>query len=318
MPKRRDRLPPLELLPAFEAAARNLSFTKAGEELALTQSAVSRQVQALEAALGVRLFERRTRALLLTAAGQRAYRTTQEVLERVETLARSLRGTPEVRAITLTTTPGFASLWLIPRLARFIQAHPGIDVRTSATNAVVDLVRSDVDVAVRYCAHGDSAGGRRIFSGRITPVCSPGLLSESEPLREPSQLRRYPVLYLDDPHAAWFDWDLWFRVLGVSNFRPARKLHFSHYDQMIQAAVNGQGVALGLDPLVRDLVHKGTLVMPFRKTATPARAWYLVRSPASLGRPDVEAFVGWLLAEIRADAQRRKGLRRPSPDARRR
>jgi DNA-binding transcriptional LysR family regulator len=318
MVKRRYRLPPLELLPAFEAAARNLSFTKAGEELFLTQSAVSRQVQALEAALGVRLFERRTRALLLTPAGQSAYRTAQDVLERVQALARSFQPGAEVRAITLTTTPGFASLWLIPRLARFIQAHPGIDVRPSATNEVVDLARSGVDVAVRYCSHADSAGGRKLFAGSITPVCSPRLLAGGEPLAEPAELQRFPVLYLDDPRAAWFDWNLWFHALGLGEFRPARKLHFSHYDQMIQAAVSGQGIALGLDPLVRDLVRDGKLITPFRRAAIPARAWYLVRSPASLDRTDVDAFVAWLLAEIRADSGRPKRLGRRATGVRRR
>jgi LysR family transcriptional regulator, glycine cleavage system transcriptional activator len=300
--KNRYDLPPLELLPSFEAAARHLSFTKAGEELFLTQSAVSRQVQTLERALGVRLFERKTRALSLTPAGRSVYRTAQEVLERIDALGRSLRGTADIRTIMLTTTPGFASLWLIPRLVRFINAHPGVDVRTSATNQVADLERSGVDIAIRYCTHGLNAGGRRLFGGHVTPVCSPKLITESEPLVEPHELRRYPILYLDDPLAGWFDWNLWFHAVGLADFRPARKLHFSHYDQMIQAAVNAQGVALGLDPLVRDLVREGKLVTPFRTANVPARAWYLVRSPASANKADVDAFVAWLLDEIRADS----------------
>jgi DNA-binding transcriptional LysR family regulator len=297
-------LPSLALLPTFEAAARNLSFTKAGEELFLTQSAVSRQVQALESALGVQLFERKTRALSLTSAGREVYRTAQEVLERIDGLARTLRGSSDIRAITLTTTPGFASLWLIPRLARFLNAHHGVDVRTSATNQVVDLERSGVDIAIRYCTHGLNAGGRRLFGGHVTPVCSPRLIAESEPLIEPQELRRYPILYLDDPLAGWFDWNLWFHAVGLTDFNPARKLHFSHYDQMIQAAVNAQGVALGLDPLVRDLVREGKLVTPFKRATVPARAWYLMRSSASANKADVDAFVAWLLDEIRADSAR--------------
>ena len=309
MRKGRYRLPPLELLPAFEAAARNLSFTRAGEELFLTQSAISRQVQALENALGVRLFERRTRALALTPAGQSAYRTAQDALERLDALVRNLQGAAEIRAITITTTPGFASLWLIPRLVRFIEAHPGIDVRTSATNQLVELERAGVDIAIRYCTEDSHSGGRRLFGGHVAPVCSPRLLANVGRLAEPQDLRRFPLLYLDDPYAVWFDWNLWFRAVGLSDFNPVRKLHFSHYDQMIQAAVNGQGVALGLDPLVRDLVREGRLITPFRKAAVPARAWYLVRSPASLDRPDVDAFVTWLLAEIRADNARRHARR---------
>jgi DNA-binding transcriptional LysR family regulator len=302
--KRRYDLPALELLPSFEAAARHLSFTKAGEELFLTQSAVSRQVQALEGALGVRLFERKTRALLLTPAGRSLYGTTQDVLERIDASVRTLRGAADIRTVTLATTPGFASLWLIPRLARFVNAHPGIDVRTSASNQRVDLERSGVDIAVRFCTQALSSGGRRLFGGHVTPVCSPRLIARSRPLMAPSDLRGFPILYLDDPHAGWFDWSLWFHAVGLVDFNPARKLHFNHYDQMIQAAVNAQGVALGLDPLVRDLVRDDKLVTPFKQAALAARAWYLVRSPASTSKADVDSFVAWLMDEIRADSMK--------------
>lgn len=192
-------------------------------------------------------------------------------------------------------------------------------MRTSASNQLIDLVRSGVDIAIRYCTVGMNAGSRRLFGGEVAPVCSPRLLAGAEALRQPEDLRRFTGLYLDDPHAGWYDWNLWFHALGLKDFTPARELHFSHYDQMIQAAVNGQGVALGLDPLVRDLVREGKLAMPFKKAAVPARAWYLVRSPASTGKTDVDAFVSWLLGEIRADsarparapASRRAAARRP-------
>jgi DNA-binding transcriptional LysR family regulator len=224
------------------------------------------------------------------------------VLERIDASTRSLRGAADIRAITLATTPGFASLWLIPRLARFVNAHPGIDVRTSASNQRVDLERSGVDVAIRFCTQALSSGGRRLFGGQVTPVCSPRLIAQSQPLAAPSDLGRFPILYLDDPHAAWFDWNLWFHAVGLADFNPARKLHFNHYDQMIQAAVNAQGVALGLDPLVRDLVRERKLITPFKDAALPARAWYLLRSSASAGKADVDAFVAWLMDEIRADS----------------
>ena len=305
MDDRRHRRPPLELFPTFEAAARHLSFTKAGAELHLTQSAVSRQIQALEEALGARLFERKTRALQLTEAGHSALRTAQFVLERIDALSQSLRGTTEVRTVTLTTTPGFASLWLIPRLARFTNSYPGVDVRTSATNQAVDLPTAGVDLAIRYALVNASYGGRRLFGGQVTPVCSPKLLRASKQrLAQPADLRLFPLLYLEDPHAGWFDWNLWFHALGLTDLRPLRRLHFSHYDQMIQAAVNGQGVALGLDPLVRDLVRDGRLLTPFQKAAVPARAWFLLRSPTSVGNSDVDAFESWLLNEIRLDRKR--------------
>lgn len=302
MDRTAGRLPPLELLPTFEAAARHLSFTRAGAELHLTQSAVSRQIQALEAALGTRLFERKTRALALTEAGRSVLRAAEEILERLHSLAQSLRGAAEVRTVTLTTTPGFASLWLIPRLFGFTNANPGVDVRTSATNQAVDLVAAGVDLAIRYSRVRSTPDGRRLFGGDVVPVCSPKLLrAAKQPLAQPADLRLFPLLYLDDPHAGWFDWNLWFHAVGLTDFRPPRRLHFSHYDQMIQAAVNAQGVALGLDPLVRDLIRDGRLLTPFKPAAVPARAWYLVRSPASAGNPDVDAFEAWLLNEIRRD-----------------
>jgi len=301
MRSKRFQLPPLELLPSFEAAARHLSFTKAADELALTQSAVSRQIHALEVALGGPLFERRTRALLLTERGRSLLNCAQDVLGQLDRTTRTLRGARDLHGVTLTTTPGFASLWLIPRLARFTGAHPEVDVRTSATNRVIDIERDGVDVAIRFCTQQLGRGGTRLFGGQVTPVCSPRLVAASKhPLAAPADLRHFALLYLDEPQAAWFDWDLWFHALGLDDFRPQRRLHFSQYDQMIQAAMSGQGMALGLELLVRELLHEGKLIAPFRKTPMPARAWYLLRSSASAGRVEVDAFVAWLTAEIKS------------------
>lgn len=307
----RRRLPPLALLPTFAAAARRLSFTQAGDELALTQSAVSRQVQALEESLGVRLFERRTRALALTREGQELLLAVEDALDRLARTTHRLRSQPDVRTVTLTTTPGFASLWLIPRLVRFTDAHPGIDVRTSASNQLVDIERTGVDVAVRYCTDRDGRGGVRLFGGRVMAVCSPRLLGRRAPaLARPEDLRRFTLLYLDDPHAAWFDWSLWLHALGLEGLEPARRLHFSHYDQLIHAAVNGQGIALGLDPLVRQFLREGRLVAPFPATRVKARAWHMLRSSAAHERPEVDAFVRWLLGEVKADGEQvRAGAR---------
>ena len=304
MRSKRFQLPPLELLPTFEAAARHLSFTKAAEELSLTQSAVSRQIHGLELALGGPLFERRTRALLLTERGRTLLRCTQDVLAQIDKTTRSLRGADEMHSVTLTTTPGFASLWLSPRLAGFTSVHPGVDVRTSATNRMIDIERDGVDLAIRFCSHELGRGGTRLFGGQVMPVCSPRLVSASKyPLAVPRDLQHFALLYLDEPRAAWFDWNVWFLALGLDDFRPARRLHFSHYDQMIQAAVAGQGIALGFELLVRELLREGKLVAPFRKTSIPARAWYLTRSSASAGRAEVDAFAAWLTAEIKSAAK---------------
>jgi DNA-binding transcriptional LysR family regulator len=291
-------VPPLDPLLAFEAAARNLSFTKAGEELFLTQSAVSRQVQQLEAHLGVKLFERRTRALLLTQPGQVFYRAVKEALQILHDNARKLRGAPASTAVVVTTTPGFASLWLIPRLTSFTAAHPGVDVRISAVNEIVDIERAGIDLAIRYVLTGNVAGGRRLFGETVFPVCSPQLAANrAKPLAAPADLANHVLLYLDDPRAAWLDWQLWFHALGLGDVQAAGKLHFSHYDQLIQSAVAGQGVALGRQPLVRRLLREKKLIAPFKQDVASSRAYFLVESTTAHTKPQVQAFAAWLFEE---------------------
>jgi DNA-binding transcriptional LysR family regulator len=303
MRSRRYDIPPLDPLLAFEAAARNLSFTKAGEELFLTQSAVSRQIQTLEAQLGIKLFERRPRALLLTEAGQSLYRVVQEILQRLHESARKLRGAAEVRAVTLTTTPGLAALWLIPRLARFTGAQPGVDVRISAGNEIVNLDRAGVDLAIRYTQSDQAGGARKLFGETVLPVCSPALARDrARPLAAPEDLRHHVLLQLDDPRAAWLDWQLWFHALGIDELQPAGKLHFSHYDQLIQAAVSGQGIALGRHPLVRGLLREKKLVAPFKQDVCSSRAYFLVESSAARTKPQVRAFIDWLLEETERES----------------
>lgn len=291
-------LPPLDPLLAFEAAARNLSFTKAGEELSLTQSAVSRQIQSLEEGLGVKLFQRRPRALLLTEAGQAFYRMAQDTLQRLHETTRKLRGAADAQTVTVTTTPGLAALWLIPRLAGFTRAHPQVDVRISAANEIVNLERAGVDLAIRYAQANQAGNARRLFGETVLPVCSPALARDrSRPLAQPGDLRHHVLLHLDDRRAAWLDWQLWFHALGIEDVQPAGRLHFSHYDQLIQAAVAGQGVALGRQPLVRSLLREGRLVAPFRQRVCSPRAYYLVDSTVTRAKPPVRAFVEWLIAE---------------------
>ena len=257
MRNQRYDVPPLDPLLAFEAAARNLSFTKAAKELFLTQSAVSRQIQQLEDDLGIKLFERRARALLLTENGQLFYRAAQDALQKLHDSARRLRGTTTMNTVVVSTTPGFASLWLIPHLAGFTRAHPHVDVRISATNEMIeDLERAHVDVAVRYVPEDSVTGGRLLFGETVFPVCSPELANK---LVTPDDLHQHVLLYLEHPRAAWLDWELWFHALGLRDFEPFGKLHFSHYDQLIQAAIDGHGVALGRHPLLRQILRDGKL-----------------------------------------------------------
>jgi DNA-binding transcriptional LysR family regulator len=297
------QVPPLELLLAFEAAARHLSFTKAAGELFLTQSAISRQVQALEESLGGKLFERRTRALLLTEKGQVLHKVAQEILRQLDDTTRKMRDAVAARTVTVSTTPGFASLWLIPRLNGYLQAHQGVDVRISATYKSVNLEHDGVDLAIRY-ARADSTGVEKpLFEEEVIPVCSPALAADAaRPLREPADLRAHTLLHMEDRDASWLEWNLWLHAHGLRDLKPAGALHFSQYDQLVQAAVNGQGVALGRLPLLRRTLRDRQLVTPFRKSVVSACGYYLLRSARSAGKKDVAAFETWLLKETKSDS----------------
>jgi DNA-binding transcriptional LysR family regulator len=304
MPNKRYRLPQVAFFQGFEAAARNLSFTKAAAELFITQSAVSRQIKALEDHLGVALFERRARSLILNEHGQALYGVVGDVLDRLQAAVDRLKTDSRTRQLSITTTTGFASLWLIPRLPRFTSLRPGIDVRISATTDMLNLERSLVDLAVRYCPpEMVPEGAVRLFGEEILPVCSPSLLRE-KPLRRPTDLRDHTLLHFDYPGAVklFMDWGTWLTALGIGKLRSAGSLHFTQYEQMIQAAINGQGVALGRDPLVKDLIQAGTLVAPFNSALVGSRAHFLVESPAAAGKPHVRQFADWLLGEVKRES----------------
>ena len=296
------RLPALDLLVGFESAARHLSFTRAGEELYLTQSAVSRQIKELEDQLGVPLFERRHRALSLTAAGQQFYAAAAQVLTTMRAATERLRTQAgRSRPLSVTTTHSFAALWLIPRLAGFTRAHPGIDVRITAETRVQNLERDGLDVALR---HGPAslAGPEavRLFGERVFPVCSSRLLKDkSRPLRLPADLKHHVLLQYDDPDGRhpWLHWKTWLEVEGIADLKPAGTLSFSGYEQIIPAAIAGHGVALGRSPLVKNLLSAGDLVAPFKSKADPARAYFVIVSKNAAGRKAVVEFVSWLKAE---------------------
>ena len=300
---KQPRLPSLDLLKGFEAAARLLSFTKAGDELFLSQSAVSRQIQELEEQLGVPLFERRHRALELTGAGQALYAASAQVLATMRSVTDRLRATRSRRTLSVTTTQSFASLWLIPRLAGFTRTHADLDVRISAETRVLDLERDGLDLAIR---HGPAvlAGPHalRLFGERVFPVCSPKLMKDPDkPLREPADLRHHVLLQYDDPDGRhpWMHWKTWLEIERLTDLRPAGSLSFSGYDQIIPACIAGHGVALGRSPLVRKMITSGELVAPFKRTADLARAYYAVVSKTSAGRPEVADFVAWLRDEAK-------------------
>ena len=299
------RLPALDLLRGFEAAARLLSFTKAGEELHLTQSAVSRQIQELEAQLGVPLFQRRHRAIALTEAGQQFYAAAAQMLAMMRAATDRLRALAGRRTLSVTTTQSFASLWLIPRLAGFTRAHPEVDVRISAETRVLDLERDGLDLAIR---HGPASlagpNALRLFGERVFPVCNPKLMKDPRrPLREPQDLRHHVLLQYDDPEGRhpWLHWRTWLEVERLSDLRPAGSLLFSGYDQIISAAIAGHGVALGRSPLVRKALASGELVRPFKRATDPARAYFAILAKNAAGRPEVAAFLAWLREEAKKE-----------------
>ncbi|HVL35203.1 MAG TPA: transcriptional regulator GcvA [Burkholderiales bacterium] len=297
--RKRNALPPLDLLVGFESAARHLSFTKAGAELFLTQSAVSRQIKELEEHLGAALFERRHRALVLTDAGKEFYAATAQVLTAMRAAAERLRSRSGKRRLSVTTTHSFAALWLIPRLAGFTRDHPGVDVRIMAETRVQDLERDGLDLAIRHGPQSLAGSGAvRLFGERVFPVCSPVLL-EKNPLRKPQDLRNHVLLQYDDPDGRhpWLHWKTWLEVERIADLRPAGTLSFSGYEQIIPAALAGHGVALGRTPLVKDLLAAGQLVAPFKSTADPARAYYAIVAPHATARREVQEFVGWLKGE---------------------
>jgi DNA-binding transcriptional LysR family regulator len=293
----------LDLLHTFECAARHLSFTRAGEELFLSQSAVSRQVQQLEDSIGAPLFERRHRSLALTDAGSIMRRAVEDSLERLRDAAARVRSTAGRQHVTLTCTPGFASFWLIPRLARFTATHPEVDVRISATPELVDLARGSVDLAVRFVPSAQGHGPL-LFEEEVQPMCAPALLRDTgRPLRSAQDLEQHTLLTVemrDAPLTA--DWEPWLRLMGLEAVHMAHTLRFTQYGEAVAAAVGGQGVVIGRLPLLADLLRQKKLVAPFRSPAASRRGYFVTVAPHAVHNPSARAFADWLVAEAAAIA----------------
>jgi LysR family transcriptional regulator, glycine cleavage system transcriptional activator len=311
------RLPSLDLLKGFDAAARHLSFTRAAQDLFVTQSALSRQIQALEEQLGVPLFERRHRELRLTNAGQILQGTAKNVLDELAQAVGKIRREQTSLPLTVSTNQPFAALWLIPRLSRFRASHPAIDVFISADNRIVDLDRERIDLAVRYCSEAMAPpGSPRLFGEHLFPVCSPAVAADrSRPIRRPEDLARHVLLHLDDEGGRfpWLNWPAWLAAVGVRDLTPVGSLRFLHFDQVMQAALDGQGVALGRVPLIDSLLKQGRLVAPLRGKYAAPRAYFVVRGAQAAVRPEAQDFIDWMIEEAKADGTATAGSTKYSP-----
>ncbi|MDQ5941477.1 MAG: LysR family transcriptional regulator, glycine cleavage system transcriptional activator [Pseudomonadota bacterium] len=297
--ERNRRLPSLDPLKGFESAARHLSFTLAAAELHLTQSAISRQIQTLEDQLGVRLFHREVRRLRLTNEGEALQRVVGEMLARLAEVCSGFRAAQRRPQVNLTAAVGIASLWLVPRLASFQQTQPDVDVRISADNRVVDLEREGFDVALRYLAADEaSPGATLLFEEEVFPVAAPQLAARLPKRLSAEDFSQVVLLAYDDDRAApWFSWEPWLLGLGLAGAKPKAVLRFNQYDQIMRAAEDGQGVALGRGPLVVRALAEGRLkALAVKREKMPARGYYLVRAAAS-GRPEVDCFFKWLQQE---------------------
>jgi DNA-binding transcriptional LysR family regulator len=305
MAKRRQRLS-LDLLKGFEAAARHLSFTRAAKELFITQSAVSREVRTLEEQLGSSLFRRIHRGLRLTDSGQLLYRAVGDAFRLIDEATEQLAGSTRAQQVTVTTVTSFAALWLVPKLAQFTSLHPEIEVRIAASNSFLDLERERIDVGIRLFLAGTPARGTLLMKDRAYPMCAPGYLRDkSRPLRAVEDLARHVLLRFvsDRGDGSWDDWRVWLQKTGRAGIKPLRSVQFSHYEQVVHAAMGGQGVALAQMPMLSRHFRDGLLVSPLGRQAVDWGAFHLIVSRHGADRPAVKAFVDWLREEARSSSR---------------
>ena len=297
------RLPPLNALRAFEAAARRLSFSAAASELAVTASAISHQVAELEATLGVKLFRRLNRAVQLTDAGRAALPLLSEGLDRLAEAVARARSGGGAGLLTVTTSPGLAAKWLMPRIERFRERHPGIDLRIDASMRLVDFAREDVQVGIRY-GSGRYPGlhVELLMRSETFPVCAPALTRGPGALRAPADLARVTLIHDESPAGdpSYPDWGMWLRAAGVPGIDATRGLRFTGVSLAVDATLAGRGVLLGRSVFIGDDLAAGRLVRPFGDALPLDFSVFLVIPPAQRERPAVAAFRDWVVAEAKA------------------
>ncbi len=289
------KLPPLNSLRAFEAAARHLNFTRAASELFVTQAAISHQVKALEEYLGHRLFERRPRNLTLTSQGAALLPVLVDAFDDISSAVTSLKVERVGAALNVRLAPSFAAKWLSPRLRQFWNKHPEIDLCLFHAHNPVDFEKEDIDLAVTY-GRGDWSGveSTPIIKLDFFPVASPAWVANNPELKDPEQLLNAPLLHDASPYA----WNEWLRQAGVKGINNKRGTTIDDTNVLIQAAIDGQGVALGSTPFVQDHLESGRLVVVFDQVLMTDHAYHIVCPKRNLNRPEVRAFKDWLLAQV--------------------
>lgn len=300
---RKYALPALSQLHTFEAVARRMSFTAAADELCLTQSAVSRQIKSLEDDLGRALFLRRHRAIELTSDGLRLFEAVTRGLDEIAHCVGDLRAATEMPQITVAASVAFSYYWLMPRLERFSERYPEIDLRVLATDQKVDLTRKDADIAVLYGDGGwEGVDARRLFGERVYPVCSPGYLREHPELQRPSDLLDQTLLHLDGGGTIWglVDWQVWLVQQGVTGQPVRRGIRLNSYPMVLQGAEAGRGVALGWSYITDEVLASGRLVCPFKNPIETTSSYYIGALDENTSIPAVAGFIQWISEECAA------------------
>jgi LysR family glycine cleavage system transcriptional activator len=303
-------LPQLNALKSFEAAARHESFTRAAEELCVTQGAVSHQVKALEAELGVKLFNRERRRLVITEAGREYLSVVRDAFDRIAIGTERLVKRQDSGVLTVSTSPDFAAKWLVHRLGRFATAYPEIDLRISAAMHHVDFAREEVDVAVRH-GDGNWAGlhMENLCAEELFPVCSPKLIAGLSPIASPSDLLTFPLLHLDDRT----DWSRWLEAAGIVGAELSHGPVLNHASMLIDAAADGQGLALARTILAAWDLITGRLVRPLAGSLQLSKTYWIVCPKATSMLPKIARFRNWLLSEAADDIH---CLKAHAPEAR--
>ena len=297
-----DRFPGLRTLRAFDAAARHLNFTRAADDMGVTPAAISNQIKELEDQIGVELFIRTSRTMRLTKEGEILRLAVNESLETLSNALHRIKRLENRNQIRVSSTPSVAAKWLVPRLDSFLSAYPSADVRIDVSNTLVDFDRDDVDVAIRFGA-GKYPGLRAdlLFRDTLSPVCSPTLITKEKPLKVPRDLLRHTLIHLDwqAQGSPWPNWRMWMQAAGIKEFDDKRGLHFGQTSLTIQAAIDGQGVALGDSNLVADDLAAGRLVKPFDLSlkAPDSFSYFVITRLNTDDAPLVNAFRDWCLAE---------------------